>query len=213
VPYAANAGTYRVTSVTGLANTTHSVVLTGTTGGSVYVMGIRYKTGTGAMVGRFGRPGWTSNDLLGKGVLNSVSAAGQIRLLKSFGMGSPALTVLSIGHNDCANQLTQSTTVANYKTNLQNIADEVTADGGCMLLLSQPLPPYASPGSDLYPDYWQAADEVALAKTHVAHVNINDLSEWKGATNPIASGLQNSGSVHPTIAGYANLANHLPAII
>lgn len=214
VPYASNAAAYRATLVTGLANTAHTVVLTGTTGASVYVMGIRYKTATGAMIGRFGRPGWTSNDLLGKGVLNSVSAAGQVRLLKSFGMASPALVVLSIGHNDCANQLTQSTTVANYKTNLQNIADEVTADGGCMLLLSQPLPPYAEPATgSLYSDYWQAADEVALAKTHVAHVNINDLSEWRGATNPIASGLQNSGSVHPTIAGYADIATRVGGII
>lgn len=209
VTYAATVAAYKKVAVSGLSAGTHTVVVTGVTG-TTYHCGCSYRSGRSVVVGRVGRPGRTMLDLLGRGKANTVSSAGQIRLLAAFGMGAPSLMILSMGTNDCSQQFEVgfTQTVSDFKANVQSAVDQAITAGASVLLIGEPEPPYASPVSgETYAAYRLALRDVAARTAHCCFIDINAV--WGGPTAAIAAGLQNTGSVHPTIAGYTDWSQRL----
>ena len=206
----AEAFAYRVKAVTGLTKTTHTVAFRGKNTNLAFCAGLRYKSTPGVVVGRFGRPGWTSSDILGLAPQNPLSAAGQARVLKAFGMGSPNLVIILLGYNDWGQQEVSGylTTPAVYKTNIQAMVTEVVNAGGCVLLVGNPdSPSVSTPGPAAWTDYWKAAKEVADENDHVSQVLMSDINGTY--TEALALGLTNSGSVHQSAKGYAHFARGL----
>ncbi len=211
VNHAAGGG-YKAASFTGLANTTHSVVITGTSSTSVLICGVRYYSDRGVCVCRFGHSGWTTQDSLGIGGNNVGTASQQARELASYGMGTPKLVIIEWLTNDWQLQVdpTQLTTPTLYRAGLQQMIDVSVAAGASVLLLSDTDPPYGNPGGGTF--NWTDYDNVlrGLAggvNPHVAYASIADI--FGPNANAIALGLQNGGSVHPTRAGYSDVGNHL----
>jgi hypothetical protein len=75
---AVNQINYQVATVSGLAATTHTVLLTGVSNTS-WPIGIRYHSGNGFVVSRFGWGGATLADMFGEGPATNFSAAGRQR--------------------------------------------------------------------------------------------------------------------------------------
>jgi len=82
---------YKKVTISGLSNTTHTLLLTGVSSTS-YIVGIFYYGASGVVVGRFGLGGGTSLDLTGEGGVTGLSGAGIQRVVASFGpSGAPAI--------------------------------------------------------------------------------------------------------------------------
>lgn len=210
VAYAATPASYKLATVNGISNTSHTVVITGTSSGSAFVVGIRFRDSKGIVVGRFGRPGWTILDLIGTGSNNSIVTAGQTRVQNASGMGSPNLLIIMLRTNECMLQLTagQLTTPEVFKTSLPLLYNAAIASGSSVLFVADPSPPYAQPvGGAAFSAYADAMRELAESTQNVSFVNVDDLLGW--GANAQATGFQNSGSVHPTDIGYIDIANNL----
>lgn len=210
---------YKVLRVTGLADTAHTVVITGTSTNLSQHFGVRPHYGKGVVVGRFGQPGWTVNDVIGLSAqsgAHNTSAIGnpaaQGRLQASLGAWGVNLVIIQLGHNDCTAQPVEGTTPTLYRQRLQSYADTAIAAGASVLLMSSGLPPAeAAPvgaGFGTFADYHQAARAIALGTDHCAHFDFSEL--LVSPPNAVALGLHNnSSSVHLTAAGYGLQARAL----
>lgn len=78
---------YKKITISGLANTTHSLLLTGVSA-TCYIVGVFYHSGAGAIVSRFGLGGATSLDITACGIVTHL-AAGATQRIK--GVYSPPL--------------------------------------------------------------------------------------------------------------------------
>lgn len=202
---------YRTVDISGLAATSHTVTVTGVTG-TTYVCGVHYWTQqatgpSGIAFSRVGRPGWNISDLLGFGPNNSTNAQGQARLLAALTAASPALVILSFGHNDANNY-----TPATFRTYLSSAITQITATGCPVLLLCEPAPPTGqeSGTQGLRADYWDQMIDASRTNTLVACAKIDDLFGGYVAGN--AAGLYGNG-VHPSIPGYGAIAQGLAAAL
>lgn len=88
----ANPVNYKKISITGLAATTHSLVLTGVTG-TCYIIGVIYHSGRGVIVSRLGLGGATCLDLTGEGVVTHLSAGSVHRIFASYGPSAAPVTI------------------------------------------------------------------------------------------------------------------------
>lgn len=202
---------YRTVEISGLTAASHTVTVTGVTG-TTYVCGVHYwtqqSTGpSGIAFSRVGRPGWNISDLLGFGPNNSTNAAGQARLLAALTAASPALVILSFGHND-ANQYSPAT----FRTYLNSAITQITTAGTPVLLLCEPAPPTGqeSGSQGVRTDYWAQMVGAAQANSLVACAQINDLYGSYVIGN--ADGMYGNG-VHPSIPGYGTIAQGLASIL
>jgi lysophospholipase L1-like esterase len=217
VPLAAPFGANKVVSASGLSSASHTFRLTRTDASNTnYWQGVRYHDGIGVCVSRYGRPGWTSSDLLGIGGRNSAAvgnAAAQARLALGVHAGSPALTIIAIGHNDWGLQISEATTPAVYKANLQAIIDRAP---GSVLLVSTPLPPIETTpvGGVPLSSYWTAARDLALANANVAHVQLGDIFTPASGARGVTLGY-NAGptTIHQSRKGYGAWARAIHGVL
>lgn len=208
VPASGDPNVYKSVLVTGLSQAARTLTLTATSANPMYLAAKYYHSGRGVVFGRFGVPGITTRNAL----LKTGNAQQQSRMLKAIGAGGFAkLTVLAWGYNDWQQQIAQGTTPAVYQANLQQMIDQVVADGGCVLLLG--MPPSSSPapgGGAAYSEYANALQALASANQHCAYLPIADnLASFAAAS---AAGYLYD-FVHPSQRGNAVMARLLAAVL
>jgi hypothetical protein len=191
---------HAIISVTGLADTAHTVVLKGPGSGSAYVAAIRGRTLTpGVAVNRFGVPGAVLADLAGVG--NNAENRDRVQRATIKGTGSKLLIIECDTNDEGA-----GTTAEAWKASAQEWVTVAAANSCAVLLLGDPRKNGAN--AALEDAYSVAAVELAQANAHVAHLRIADF--WGSYTQGNAIGLYNGGSsVHPGRRGHGDIANIL----
>lgn len=209
---AASINQYKVVNVTSLANTTHTVIVRGGTGGVFYPCQILAHSGAGVVVTRNGRAGYTLSDVLGRTTNNNQSLAGRDRLLLAFAQGSPNLVILLTGHNECNLQSGTANgpqTVDGAAAVVKEVADLLAPLGIPLLLISEP-DPFVNDSTFPFKfrDYWAGWRSLAKPGSNVAHLSIADY--WGNFATSKASGYQSdASSVHPLRKGYGSIASLL----
>lgn len=216
ITYAGTVNTYKKVSVTGLANTAHSVVIAGTTANAFSLVQVNAHSGAGVIVGRSGTVGFTISEVLGESASNLQSAAAQARLLLAFSQGQPNLVVLLTGQNECTlqNDATRGPqTPTLWALRLQAVAGLLNSFGIPLLLVSEPDPNNSDAGLTFkYRDYWAAARSLAVSGSNIAHLSIADY--WGNFSASKASGYQSDASgVHPLRRGYGSLATLMADVL
>lgn len=205
---------YWLVSLKDLPPIPHEVIVTVASGSVVNIPFITYSSNKGVIVGRFGKPGWTLQDMAGYGTFSGMqSFEGRSRLEAGLTAGKPDLVILGFGHNDCNKQFEpgQRTTPQAHQELLQRTVEAITEEGAAVLLLSSPWPQSqkAPPGGASYDAYWDVREYVAAQYEHCAHARIAD---WWG-TPAGSSHLQIANSVHPNAEGYKSIAKILFSLL
>ena len=213
------ADTYVTTTITGLSDAAHSIVITGTTANQVFISGlIASRLSAGVQVHRVGVAGFTAYQLNIKD--QSAVAARQEATRRAVTVTVPqALTIVCVGHNDWSqqNNATYSTpSPTEFKAELQSIITTATGGGSCVLLLSPPRPPASqtvASGTEVYTvdEYWTAARQLCDENDHVSHLRIADF--WGSQATAEGLGLSITSSVHPTAKGYGDIARMLYRVL
>ncbi|MBM4558204.1 hypothetical protein GS466_24775 [Rhodococcus hoagii] len=205
VPQGAASGMLNWLAFAGLADTTHEVVIGNSQSGRTFYGfgGCVYRSPTGFVVNRMGRPGATVVDIVG-----SNTAASKTRLLTSTAMpGVTDLLIPTFGTNDQSQQVP----IAEYKSRLQDLIDTQVAGGGCVLLLGSP--PAANPtGAITEQMYRDAMKDLALSNQHVAYTDVRSL--WGTHAEGYSLGLVPIAStVHPTAKAAGMIATALAELL
>lgn len=220
VAYAASVESIKKITVTGLSNATHTVDIYQTaSSGNVIILGIRYYSASGVSVGKFGRPGWTSGDILGNSGAsgqNNATALQQARILAGFNVASPALVILMVVRNDWVLQGTQGCTPAVVSANIDLIINAVTTAGGCVLIIGEPDDPVnvSNPtqyGANRLADYKAVAKAKATAGSNVCYVDQGEV--WSSYTKANAAGFMANSSVHPSRKGHGDIGLTITRLI
>ena len=188
-------------TISGLANTVHTIVLSGPASGYVYLSGIRPRTGSalGVEVNRLGIAGAVLNDLSAP----NGSALNKERVRRSVIMGTKAdLLIVECDTNDGA----LPTPASAWKADMQAWIDTATSNGACVLIVGDPRSSVRD--ASIEDGYAQASQELAAGNTHCSYIRIAD---WWG-TYALGSelGLYNAGSsVHPGRRGHGDVARVL----
>jgi len=200
---------YKVVSYTGLANTTHTVAIT--TAAITTQCGLRYHSGYGVAVGRFGRAGFSASDSIGLGDFNVLTpAASKANALNSYAMVANALNIVAFSNNDFSRQASYGNSIAEYESTLRAIVAKTTSAGGCTLLLGMtardPAHPSPATGPVAQSAYWDVMRKIAQDTDHVAHARMVDvMGDWAVAR---AAGLLVDGE-HPSRMGHGLIASSL----
>ncbi len=207
--------------VSGLSQTAHSVVITGTSAAFSVQYGIRYHSGTGICVSRRGRAGYTVLDAFGLGAAypgNNIAvgnAPAAARMLSSYGAWGSSLTTVHFDYNDWLGQTTTYTsglapTPAIFQQYLQTMVNQIVSKGGCALLVGGANSPSATTpagGLDLTA-YWAAIKTVATSTDHCSAIILSEY--WGSAADGVALGLNSaSNSIHPSRKGYGSFGRML----
>lgn len=192
-------------TVTGLSDTTHTIVLTGT--GTAHIGSIRPTRGSnGVVVNRFGRSGMRADT----GTGSSQTTANGIRQRDAtFKVNGTHLAVMMFGAND----IPAGTTPANFRAALKVGTDYVTALGGCSLLVAGPR--YTEIGaSSAYPqeDYYDAMSNLAATDDHVAYFDLATV--WGTYEDANAADCDFMyDTIHPNALGHHSIGNVLAEIV
>ena len=120
------------------------------------------------------------------------------------------LYIIPLGHNDwkAQNDPTYATPITTFKLELQVIIDIITAAGACVLFVGEPKSQNTvTQGTETYliNDYWTALEDLALANSHVATIQVNQ--RWGDFANGMSQGYQSvAGGVHPLKNGCVDMA-------
>jgi lysophospholipase L1-like esterase len=178
--------------ITGLANTTHTIVISGPATLRADIGGFLAETGVGVRVHNIG---WGGHTIVSASA-NDLSASSQARVLNgTLALTETDLAVVMFRHNDGATGVTKAT----FKDGVQDIVDYQAARGGCTLLLPDPA-------GDVAWDLAQYADamrEVSDATDHCAFMDFDDL--WGGFAAANALGMYQDG-IHPKSVGHGDMA-------
>lgn len=211
--------TWTKRTVTGVSDSSHTVVFTGPSAGALYLSAVEARIGnTGVLVHRIGRAGNTSANL--RGLDSGVSdAAGRTRVTNSIDLiYTPNLYILELMVNDYLNQANTSTTLAQpgtspaaWKANIKAQVDEWAAAGKCVLILGDVPTPNAVAGHS-YSEYYTAAVEIAQTTDHCAYLSIADL--YGTAAQGLSLGLYPTNTtVHPSRRGHGAIAQLIHRVI
>lgn len=212
------ADTYGVTTISGLSDAAHTLVITGTSANQAYIAGVWARRLTsGVLVHRAGIPGYTAYQLASKN--QTASASRQEGVRRSTSVTLPQkLTIICVGHNDWDQQNNATfgpPTPTSYKAQLLEWITTAVGGGSCVLILNQIPPPAAQvpSGGEVYPisAYWDAARQLANENDHVAHLKLSDL--YGTQANAEGLGLMLTGSVHSNSKGYGDIARVLHRIL
>jgi lysophospholipase L1-like esterase len=184
------------TTVAGLANTPHTVVLTTTTTTATYALAVCVRQATGFQVANHGLSGSNTTHWI---ALNWFQAKGVAELLPSDGI------FLSLGTNDSGTGVT----IANFKTNITTIVNAQKALGRPAMLILPSAPATTHVAYPAWPAYVVAHYDLAES----LDVPLLDLTDIHGTqAQAMASGMF-FDEVHEKEAGYAlNAASLLGAL-
>lgn len=209
-------------AISGLAQGTHSLVLTGTSGSNSVIFGADYHSGAGVLVRRRARAGYTVLDMFGLGAAfpGNNAAVGNApagpRMLATAGLGNADLTIIHFDYNDWQAQISAAFTSGLRPTPdifqrfLQQRVNACIAAGGCVLLLGGAYSPFVTtpPGGQPLEQYWAALKAIAASTDHCAALILGEY--WKSAADGVALGLNaSSTSIHPSKKGYGGIADLL----
>ncbi|MGN7250035.1 SGNH/GDSL hydrolase family protein [Arthrobacter sp. SAFR-014] len=217
-----NSLTWTEYTISGLADTTHTVVFTGpTSAGTLRIGDIAVlKKATGVQVHRLGWSGATTANLVGKDAALNANTLAPLRMTtanaKMFGA---KLVVLAFGANDYGNQNNLSTSLAQpgttptqYAANLKQAGDAAIANGACVLLVAGPRrPTKPSPETYTEADYYNAAKAIAQANDHYAFVDMAQMIGDNATAQTM--GYLNSTSVHPMRIGHGRIGQGFSSIL
>lgn len=188
------ASAIQVTTVTGLANTTHTVRITSLSASVTYLLGISLRNPTGLEIGNFGYSGSIANDWrptgsgTGASFYNGYSDI--VHGWKADGV------VIQLG----ANEIIHAVGSASLVSNLGLILDNLRVYGKDVLLVVDP-PVYSDTRTTWFSDFYPKLYDVADAY----QVPLLDLSaHWINRTIGFARGLYDD-QWHPNDAGYFDL--------
>lgn len=202
-PSATGAGltkTIEYTTITGLSDAPHEVVVSGLSSGVARHYGFVAHRDRGVVVNRIGASGATIVNL----TADDQTGGARERIIESALLAERTkLVILHTGANDESNQ----TPIDTYGQRVQEIVTRVAAQGGCVLIVGQqPNPAVTSPGPLTAEDYRAALREIAASHEHCAMIDIRDLWGTDHAT-AYSQGLYVSGSsVHMSLAGHGDTA-------
>lgn len=188
-------------TVTGLAATTHEVVITPGAASS-YIFAVTARHSKGFVYNRIAISGSTSQDIGGDYGGSPLTGTAITRNIDSGVMkGFSDLLILAMGTNDQGNQVP----LATYSANLQRAIDSAVAGGGCVLLWGGP--PDSTPGTPIpEDDYREVMRSLALTNEHVAYTDMRDL--FGDVSTAYTRGLFPSATtVHPSAKGHGLIAN------
>lgn len=207
-PQRSEVNTTVLVKVTGLADTDHTVEVTGPSNRYAYIASYGGARGTGVGVHRFGRAGATVN-MLTRGPSETITGTLIPKAIRDsvVAMG-PKLVILEFLTND---QSLQQTPIADFKSRHQELIDHFVAAGACVLLLADPENNAAAAGIT-ETDYWQALKDLADLNEHVAAYSIKE--QWGSYATANAAGLYMAGSsVHPSTLGHQDIADRLYGVL
>ncbi|UQT02043.1 hypothetical protein SEA_CHADMASTERC_26 [Gordonia phage ChadMasterC] len=204
-------------TISGLsAGASHTLVFSLPAAGNVYLSSIESRIGDrGVQVNRMGRPGNTTNNMVGKDSGIAGNAAGMSRVTKAWDIIHDAdVYVIPLGTNDYGRQNSRDTLTeqqpgtnpTEYRANLQQMVDLFAARGKCTLLVGEPRTPnVVNPMNWEQSLYWEQMRDVAATTDHCAFVDIAEV--WGTATQALALGLHPvAATVHPSRAGHGSMA-------
>lgn len=190
---------FAVLSITGLPNTSHSLVLKGPATGSAYVSGVRPRVGPplGVGVNRLGVAGSILSQLSGPG-----DAVQKNRVRHATIVGTKTdLLILQCDTNDESAE-GGATSASAWKDDAQQWVDVATANGASTLIIGDPRKKDAN--SNIEDGYAEAGKQLALSNTHCSYIRIADW--WGTYEQGDALGLYNGGStVHPSRRGHGEI--------
>lgn len=186
IPNPGGASDIRKHTVTGLANTTHTIVVTATNS-FTYMFGVDVHSGTGVAVCNAGISGTTSADW-------AVTDFDGPRPVSS--AWAPDLTVLILGAND----VTTGISVAAFEANMAALIASYKALGDTVI--GVPIPRGNAESDSLFPPYVEAIYRLAEAQD----VPLIDLSaRWGTAAQATTLGMM-SDTLHGSATGYGDIA-------
>jgi GDSL-like lipase/acylhydrolase family protein len=124
----------------------------------------------------------------------------------------PALAFIGYGINDCANYINPAAYGDAIQRKIIAVRRGVPAANVCLIAFCYPDPLNSDnnlPGNGVHYSRWKQPLAALAATYGCAYVDID--AKW-GAT-PVAQGFQQSGNVHPTQAGSADIANVIAGIL
>jgi lysophospholipase L1-like esterase len=178
-------------TITGLANTTHTVAVTsGSNTGPVYLIGANVYSASGIQVHNAGISGSSTTSWLS----GSSSFSGWYGLSHLY---TPDLVVMSLGVNEALNE---GLSVATYTSQYLSLAAKYQALGANIMMLAEPQPSGVSLAT------WQSfvAAQYQISETLGARM-VNILDRWGGYATANANGLM-SDTIHPNATGYSDEA-------
>ena len=195
----AGGDTIQTTTISGLTDATHSLVLTGV--GTAHVSWVRPTyAATGVVVDRLARSGATANHL----AYQTTASANRTRVFDaSFKATGADLNVIQVGPNDIS---AGAPTAADFKTLLQAAADYIaTTAGGCTLLVAGPR--FAGDQTTAN-TYYDGMRQIAEATDHVAFVDL--MEAWTSFETVNQADLDFMyDTIHPNALGHASLGRLL----
>jgi lysophospholipase L1-like esterase len=214
--------------ISGLSTgSSHTAVITATAGfsGSLIVGGfMARRQAFGVPVVTFAHGGDTAANLYGADAfLGTAGATAQNRFRTSYGsICNPAGLIAMIGNNDYNKQLLPDPTLSQpgtipgqfYRYMRQCCTDWLSKSPAGVLLVGTPdnsnaidAPSPGTAGIHSQAAYRHMLARLALEMDNVAYLDLNQV--WGGYTRANSRGLYNTGSVHPTRKGHADIADIL----
>lgn len=192
--------TVTLRSITGLANTKHTVQFITTTTTLSFVVGCRVRNATGLEVSNLANGGTTSVNWASTGAYYSNYKTAQVA-------AASEIVFLSLD----GNEMFQGFTAAAYKTQMQALITALQATGAAVVLMSAPsmVPATGYPGAPIAESYWDEfmfvlydlADQFDVPLLDARHLFVSytlaNGAGWMGDT------------VHPSDTGHAVLARSL----
>lgn len=181
----------RTYTVTGLANTTHTITVTVSSTTAVYVYAARVRSVAGLSLSNWGFSSAKASDWLTvPWYLNTNSVIST----------NPALVLIGLGTNEAGNAVSAAT----YQANMITLVDRFRANSDVVLLAPIPLN-----GID------QSAHRAALYNVAQSRdVPVIDLAErWLSAASALGLGMYSDGGIHPSDVGYADMGNAIAGVL
>jgi len=210
-------------TISGLTDGPHTVVFSVPAAANLYLSSVEGRIGDrGVQVNRLGRPGNTTNNLVGKDSGIAGNASGESRVKKAWDIIHDAdVYVIALGTNDYGRQNSRDTLAeqqpgtspTEYRANLQTMVDLFASRGKCTLLVGEPRTPnVVNPQTWEQELYWDAMRGIAESTDHCAFVDIGEV--WGSAANGLELGLYPvSATVHPSRAGHGSMAQIVHSVL
>lgn len=190
-----------VTSISGLADTTHIVVINGPATKRADIGGIvctRLTPGLAApVVNGIGQSGSRISTATGGNFSGQPPPTTNLKKLKpTFRDTNTDLAIIVYGYNEAQSQ----DDVATFKATVQGVCDYVIGLGGCCLLVPDPRGNLTSQFMTYLDQYYTAMQQISDATDHVAYTDI--LPFWPDYATAVATGIIADTAVHPNSAGH-----------
>ena len=199
-----SASNIAVTTITGLSDAPHKVTVQATLALSCWPIGVVARRPSGIVVNRIAFPGAKAYDVPGyAGGYNTQQQNRQIDCATLAGYSDLVIIQFT------ANEVYQQTPLTDFQTALNAIIARVTAAGGCVLLLGDPMvngeegSGYTIHGSQ----YRAVMQSISDSNQYVAYADMNAVFGDRASGETV--GMWPGGTVHPALEGHRRMADFI----